>query len=329
MSDPGRLQSAIDAAAKVTAEEAGAIDRAIEVVKSPAFSDAVGVCLDCDGIIYIIGMGKSGLVGQKIAATLTSTGSPSNYIHAADALHGDLGAIRRRDIAILLSKSGETDEVLRVLQFLKSQKNKVISVTNDPGSSLGKGADVILPMMVESEGCPLNLAPMTSSTVTLALGDALAAALIVARDFRREHFARFHPGGKLGWLLTAKVSDMIGPDSNPTVKTGETLRNAVVKLVECRMGGVNIIGDEGELVGVLTDGDLKRIMISGENRPLDHAVREVMTKDPKVIHLDASAAEAIELMENRKNQLSVLPVVDSENRPVGILRLHDVIRTHL
>jgi len=329
VTDGDRLKKAIDAAARVTGEGAAALARLETVVRSAAFERAVRILLDCQGIVYIIGMGKSGLVGQKIAATLTSTGAPANYIHAGDALHGDLGAVRPQDVAILISKSGQTKEVLHIVPFLKSQNNKIIAITNEPDSDLAGGADVTLPMLVGSEGCPLNLAPMTSSTVTMTLGDALAGALIVARNFDEKHFARFHPGGRLGWALTAKVSDMLGPESNPTVTADDTLRNAVVKLVEYRLGGVNIVDGGGRLAGVLTDGDLKRIMVSGENHPLDDAVEKVMTKDPVTIELGASAAEAIEIMENRDRQLSVLPVVDEKRRPVGILRLHDVIRSHL
>lgn len=317
------------AASKVVSEGAEALARLDGVIKSPEFEKAVRICLKCEGIIYIIGMGKSGLVGRKMAATLTSVGAPSSYIHAGDALHGDLGAIRPSDAVILISKSGETKEVLLTLPFLKSQKNRVIAITNDSQSTLAKEADVALNTLVTSEGCPLNLAPMTSSTVTMTLGDAIAASLIVAKDFGPDHFARIHPGGRLGFMLTATISDMLEPDSNPVVKTSDTLRSAVIKLVESRLGGVNIVSDDGKLAGVLTDGDLKRIMVSGENSPLDNAVEKVMTKGPAVISLNKSAAEAVEIMENRESQLSILPVVDDDGKPVGILRLHDIIKSHL
>ena len=325
------IDSAIDSASKVVQAGAEALARLDGVVRSPAFKEATRLCYQCEGIIYIIGMGKSGLVGQKIAATLTSTGTPANYIHASEALHGDLGAIRPSDMVVLISKSGETKEVLHIIPFLKEQGNSVIAITNNLESTLAKGVDVTLPTLVAEEGCPLNLAPMTSSTATMTLGDALASALVTARGFKAEHFARFHPGGRLGWMLTAKVSDMLKPDSNPTIGISETLRNAVVALVACRLGGLSVVGSDGKLAGIVTDGDLKRIMINLEkySAALDDTMEKVMTSDPVSIHLDATAAEAVEIMENRERQLSVLPVVDNEGRPVGILRLHDIIRSHL
>ncbi len=325
------IDDAIESASKVVTAGAEALARLNDVVRSADFKRVVRLCYQCEGIIYIIGMGKSGLVGQKIAATLTSTGTPANYIHASEALHGDLGAIRSIDLVILISKSGETKEVLHIIPFLKGQNNRVIAITNNLDSTLAREVDIALPTLVEEEGCPLNLAPMTSSTATMTIGDALASALVTARGFKPEHFARFHPGGRLGWLLTAKVSDMIKPENNPTVNGAESLRNAVVALVECRLGGLSVVDNNGTLAGIVTDGDMKRIMINLEDNSatLDNVVEEVMTRDPVSINLDATAAEAMEIMENRERQLSVLPVVDDDGKPVGILRLHDIIRTHL
>lgn len=324
-----RMSDAVKAASTVASEGSDALKRLDKVINSPEFEKAVEICFQCEGIIYLIGIGKSGLVGQKIAATFTSVGAPANYIHAGDALHGDLGAIRPSDVTILISKSGQTKEVLNIIPFLKKQKNKIIAFTNEIKSDLAKQADVALPTLVASEGCPLNLAPMTSSTVTMTLGDAIAAALIVAKDFTPASFARIHPGGMLGFMLTAAVSDMLGSGSNPVVKSSSPLRNAVVELVESRLGGVNIVGGDGKLVGVLTDGDMKRIMIDDKDSLLDDPVENVMAKNPTVIKLNASAADAIEIMENRENQLSILPVVDDDGKPVGILRLHDIIKSYL
>ncbi|VAX24799.1 D-arabinose 5-phosphate isomerase [hydrothermal vent metagenome] len=329
MNDPDLVKRAIASAVKVAVEESEAVGRLESVIRSQPFSDALALCFDCKGIIYILGMGKSGLVGQKIAATLTSAGTPSVYIHAGDALHGDLGAIRPGDVAILISKSGQTKEVVQLIGFLNDQKNPIIAITNDENSSLAKAARVALLLHVKSEACPMNLAPMTSTTAMLALGDALAAALIVAKNFRPENFARFHPGGKLGWMLTAKVSDMIDQTKNPTLKEKDTLRNAVVKLVEYRIGGVNIVDEGGRLTGLMTDGDLKRIMVDSDGETLDKPVAEYMTRNPITANIEASAAETVDLMENRKSQIYVLPVVDKDHRPVGILRLHDIIRSHM
>jgi arabinose-5-phosphate isomerase len=319
---------AIAAAVNVVAEEAAALLRLKKVVSSPAFGRALDIFLKCQGTIYIIGLGKSGLVGQKIAATLTSTGAPAAYIHAGDALHGDLGALRPRDAAILISKSGETRELLAVVRFLKNNKNPIVAITNEPSSSLAKEADVTLAMMVKSEGCPLNLAPMTSSTAAMAIGDAIAGALIVARGFKPENFARFHPAGRLGFLLTAKVGDLLAKGNNPVVKESATLRQAVVRLVESRLGAVSIVGKEGRLTGILTDGDLKRIMLDKERR-LDERAGGFMTKNPITAGPEDAAAAALEIMENRKTQISILPVVDGRGRPLGILRLHDIVRSAL
>ncbi len=329
MNNKTRLDASLESAINVIKNESAALARLEEVVRSQEFKNAVELCLDCKGAIYVIGMGKSGLVGQKIAATLTSTGTTAIYIHAGDALHGDLGAIRPEDIAILISKSGETRETLGIIPFLKNQGNAFIAITNEISSTLAKGADVILLMKVISEACPLNLAPMTSSTATMALGDALAGALIVAKDFKTEHFARLHPGGKLGWMLTAKVADMIDIDQNPVIDKKATLRHAVAQLVESRTGAVSVVDEAGILAGLITDGDLKRIIVSGDNGPFDQPVELSMTPDPMVIDLAATAAEAIEIMENRDTQISVLPVVDDEHRPVGMLRIHDIIKTHM
>jgi arabinose-5-phosphate isomerase len=327
--DGAILKQALAAAVKVAKEESAAVARLESQIQSPAFEKALRLCLDCGGAVYIIGMGKSGLVGQKIAATLSSTGTPAIYIHAGDALHGDLGAIRARDVAILISKSGETREILQTLPFFKSNANPVIAITNDGKSSLAKSADVTLEMGVDNEACPMNLAPMTSTTVTVALGDALSSALIVARGFKPENFAVFHPGGKLGWLLTAKVADIISSDKNPVCALGDPLRQAVLKLVEYRLGGVNVVDENGKLAGVVTDGDLKRIMLGGDDGALNRPVREFVKASPVAIHSSATAAEALDLMEKRETQISVLPVVDDGGRPVGLLRIHDVIKSYL
>ncbi|MDH4185100.1 MAG: KpsF/GutQ family sugar-phosphate isomerase [Nitrospinota bacterium] len=322
------LSRAVQAAVNVIAEEAGALTRLKDEARSPRFARALEILFNCQGTVYIIGLGKSGLVGQKIAATLTSTGAPAAYIHATDALHGDLGAIRSQDTAILISKSGQTREILAVIPFLKGNGNPIIAITNEENSPLAEQADVTLPMMVESEGCPLNLAPMTSSTAAMAIGDALAGALIVARDFKPESFARFHPAGRLGFLLTARVGDLLAPGNNPVVAESASLREAVVALVESRLGGVSITGADGRLTGALTDGDMKRIVID-KNLSLNEPVIRYMTRNPVTARPEDSAAVAVEIMENRKTQISILPVVDGEGRPLGILRLHDIIRSAL
>ena len=322
------LNEAIDAAARTIVDERTALARMEGVIRSDAFAEAVRACFDCRGKIFVIGLGKSGLVGAKIAATLSSTGSVAVSMHAADALHGDMGAIDDNDVAILISKSGETRETVEIIPFLRSQGNKIIAITNEPTSSMAKGANIVLPLSVEAEGCPMNLAPMASTTNTLALGDALASALMAARRFAPHQFARFHPGGKLGWLLTARVADMIDRGKNPTCWEGHLLRDAVATLARDRMGAVSIVDQNGRIKGILTDGDLKRIIVTGDEGKLDRPVIESMATNPSVISLAASAAEALDIMEQGSSQISVLPVVDEDLKPVGVLRIHDVIRSH-
>lgn len=327
--DSATFQRAVEAAVNVALQGSRALGRLEKAARSPQFRKAVEMLYACRGMVYVIGMGKSGLVGQKMAATFASTGTPASFLHAGEALHGDLGALRSGDVAILISKSGQTREILAALDFLKAQRHQCIGITNELGSTLAEGVDVALALRVDAEGCPLNLAPMTSTAATMTIGDMLAAALIVARDFKPESFARLHPGGKLGFLLTARVGDLLGPNSKPMVKSGVTLRQAVVALVESRLGAVLIVDGAGALVGMLTDGDLKRIMISGASGALDAPVDEVMTRNPTVAAPDMTAAEALELMERRERQISVLPVVDKSGHPLGVLRLHDVIRSGL
>jgi arabinose-5-phosphate isomerase len=299
------------------------------VISSAEFEQALKICFETTGAVVVVGMGKSGLVAQKIAATLTSTGTNSRFLHAGDAMHGDLGAIGKDDCVIIISKSGETKEALLILPFLKEQKNKIIAITNEPASTLAKEVDVVLLMGVNTEACPLNLAPMTSTTVTMALGDALAAALVVAKDFKQDMFAKFHPGGKLGWLLTSKVSDMLDSKVNPVLGHDANLKDAVVSLVETRLGGVSIVDEKGKLAGLITDGDLKRVMLAESAGWQNKKVADIMRKEPITVNPETSGAEALKLMEQRESQISVLPVIDDNGAPVGILRLHDVIRTYL
>lgn len=323
------MKKAIVTACEVVRNEALALGKTEEVISSNEFEQALKICFETTGAVVIVGMGKSGLVAQKIAATLTSTGTSARFLHAGDAMHGDLGAIGKNDTVIIISKSGETKETLLILPFIKEQQNKIIVITNAPSSTLAKASDVTLLMGVETEACPLNLAPMTSTTVTMAIGDALAAALIVVNDFKQDMFAKFHPGGKLGWLLTSKVSDMLGGNINPVLGHDANLKDAVVSLVETRLGGVCIVDDNGALAGLITDGDLKRVMLAEEDGWQKRKVADIMKKAPITVLPNTSGADALKLMEQRESQISVLPVVDENGKPVGILRLHDVIRSYL
>ncbi len=319
----------INAALRVAKESATAALRLIKTIESDGFRKVVEACLHCKGAVTLIGMGKSGHVGRKISATLNSTGTLSNFIHAAEALHGDMGAIRKNDICLLLSKSGETQETITVSRYLKKQKNMIVAITGNTNSTLADSADVVLDIVTDNEACPMNLAPMISTTATLVLGDALASALIEARGFKPENFAKLHPGGKLGWLLTATVADIISDMANPVCDENTKLRSAILVMVEKRLGGVNVTSADGRLVGVLTDGDLKRLVVDKDNGWLDEPISKFMIKNPTVIKADRSAEEALDLMENRENQISVLPVIDSDGKPVALLRLHDIIKSQM
>ena len=284
------------------------------------FTDAVRLLVACHGRIVVSGVGKSGVIARKIAATLTSTGSPANYLHAVDSVHGDLGIVGRDDVAILLSKSGETDELFPLVAFLKRLGVPVIAITGGLESTLARHADVTLDAAIAAEACPLDLAPTTSTTVALALGDALAVALLQVKGFRREDFAALHPGGSLGRRLLLRVRDVmvhpghvLGPDA--------TMRQAVVSLAHDR--GLALVVADGRLAGVLTTGDLTRM---AERDPdfLDRPVGGVMTRTPKTAAPEDLAAAAVGTME--RHGVIALPVLDGSGKPVGAVHLHDLMR---
>ncbi|MFW2331245.1 MAG: KpsF/GutQ family sugar-phosphate isomerase [Nitrospinota bacterium] len=308
--------------------ERDALTRLIALPDSNEFAEAINILLECKGKIFTIGLGKSGLIGAKIAATFSSVGRNAIFIHAGDALHGDMGVLGKDDAAILISKSGETKELLEVLSFLQKSNNKTIAITNDRSSSLAKGADVDLELDVKLEGCPLNLAPMASTSATLTIGDALASGLMVASNFKPEKFAKYHPGGKLGAILTKKVSDIVDTENNPICNENSLLKDALLILIEKKMGAINIVNNQNSLTGFMTDGDVKRILVDFDYQTLNKKVNLFMTKKPITITLGESSAVALDLMEQRNSQISTLPVIDDKGRPVAILRLHDLIRSH-
>lgn len=302
--------------------EAQAI-RALETRLGPSFVEAVDRLFACRGRAIVTGMGKSGLVARKIAATLTSTGTPSVYLHPAEGVHGDAGVALKGDVVIALSKSGETDELLQLLGVFKRFDLPIVALVGAPRSTLARRADVVLDCSVDEEACPHDLTPTASSTAMIAMGDALAMALLTRRDFRPEDFAVFHPGGSLGKRLLLTVADvMLTGDLVPSVPIDATMREAIVEMAHKR-GTVPVVDDRQRVVGVVTNGDLMRLM-EETDQVFAIPVAEVMTKEPKTIVPDALAATAVNQMEN--HGIVALPVVDAERRLEGIIHLHDCMR---
>lgn len=289
----------------------------------PEFEDAVKVILKAKGRVILTGMGKSGLVGRKISATLNSTGTPSLFMHPAEAIHGDLGMVTRNDIVLAISNSGTTQEINKLLPIIKQMGAKIISFTGGLNSPMAKVSDVVIDVGVEREACPMGLAPTTSTTAALAMGDALAVVLIKLRQFSQKDFKRFHPGGSLGERLTTKVKDVMFTDDNmPVVKAGSLIKKAVVEMDAKGIGATVVTDDSNRLLGILTDGDLRRALIKQKDiRSMK--VEDVMTVAPKSIGEDSSAAEALGIME--LYGITHLVVLDRDNGLKGILHLHDLL----
>lgn len=301
----------------VTRLEAGTIRRAVDLI------------MQCEGKLVCTGMGKSGLIAQKLAATFSSTGTPAFFLHPGESLHGDLGALQKRDVVLLLAKSGESDEVNRMLGVIRKMGCPVISILGNPDSTAGRMSDVIILASVSREADPLNLAPTASTTVSLVVGDALASAVCELRGFQPEHFALFHPAGQLGRRLLLNVEDILFVDRGiPVINVKDTMRSLLDVITKPNLGGAMVVNDEGELIGIVTDGDLRRAILNEAN-VLDAKIERIMTKDPIRIRAGSLALEALKLMEERPSPISVLPVVDENQKPVGLLRLHDLVRAGL
>ena len=306
---------------RVLALEAAAI-RGVAERLGPPFAAAVGLLAAATGRIIVSGVGKSGLIARKIAATLTSTGTPASFLHPVDSLHGDLGIVDRHDAAILLSKSGASDELFGLVGQLKRLGVPIIAITGDCDSILARQAEVVLDASVTEEACPETLAPTTSTTVALALGDALAVALLEVKGFRREQFAALHPGGALGRHLLLRVADVMLTSDVPTLLPDRPMRECVVLLAEKR-GTVAIVDEGGGLVGVVTAGDLTRLM-ERTDRFLDLPVGSVMTQTPKATTPDELAGAAVRVMET--HGIMALPVLDGGRKLVGMVHLHDLMK---
>lgn len=306
--------------------EAQAINR-LSARLDADFLKAVDYLCRCRGRVVVTGMGKAGIIGQKISATLSSLGTPSLWLHSAEAIHGDLGRVKKEDVVILLSNSGETEEVKRLLPLLKKIGAKIIALTGNPKSTLAKHSDVALDVAVKKEGCPLGLAPMASTTAMLAMGDCLAACLIDRKGFKKEDFAFLHPGGNLGKRLLLKVEDIMRKGTaNPIVNEDKKIKDVLLAITKARAGSATVVNKKGKLVGIFTDGDLRRHLEEDVNLTIKK-VKEVMTKNPVTILKDRLAVEALRILEDRK--IDEIPVVDSRKKPVGLLDVQDCLRAGL
>ncbi len=314
---------ALDLARQVLRIEADAI-LALGARLNGAFLDAVGLILAGRGRVIVSGIGKSGHIGRKIASTLASTGTPAFFVHPAEASHGDLGMITPDDVVIAISNSGESMEILNILPSIKRQGAKLIAITGRPQSTLARDADVHLDAAVAQEACPLNLAPTASTTAVLALGDALAVALLDARGFGAEDFARSHPGGALGRRLLIRMRDVMRQGADlPVVSPEATVAEATREISRGGIGIAIVIDTERRVVGVFTDGDLRRAIVGGRDLGT-LTVADVMTRTPRTISADKLTAEAVEMME--KHRINQLPVIDAEGRLIGALNMHDLFR---
>ena len=305
--------------------EARAIESLIARIDGE-FDQAIEMILSCKGRVVVTGIGKSGLIGRKVSATLASTGTPSFFLHPSEGLHGDVGMVTGEDVVLAISNSGDTAELLGLLPALKRIGARIIAMCGRRGGALVQNADLFLDVGVEREACPLGLTPTASTTAALAMGDALAMALLSARQFSAEDFAVFHPGGALGQKLLTVADHMHAGENNPVIPEGKSVRDALFVITAKGLGATSVVTREGFLKGLITDGDIRRGFARG-NDFLDQRVEEFMTRDPKTITADKLAAAALHRMEtNQPSPITVLPVVDADGRAVGMLHITDLLR---
>lgn len=313
-------------AQQVLKEEAEALKKVADCLDRD-FEKAVQLMCNTEGKIVVVGIGKSGLVGRKIAATLSSTGTPSLFLHAGESLHGDIGVIDSRDLVLILSYSGTTDEIAMVLPSIKRLNVNIVAVTGNRNSDLAKNCDIVILINIDKEACPMNLVPTTSTTAMLAIGDALAITLLEERGFKTEDFAALHPGGTIGKKLLLKIDDIINKSEvNPVIKTGSTVKDALMEMSRTRVGATSIVDEKGVLKGYFTDGDLRR-HLQEDTDILNRKIDEVMTLSPTTIKCGSLAIEARKIL--KENNFDNIPVVDEENHPVGIIDERDIIREGL
>ena len=308
--------------------EAASIEAAADRADVASVERALSLIINCDGKVIVTGVGKSGVIAQKIAQTLTSTGTVGIFVHPSDALHGSLGVVKEGDIIIALSNSGETDEILAIMPALKRRNVSVIAIVGNIDSTLARQSDVVLDASVDKEACPLNLAPTTSTTVALAIGDALAMTVMESRGLTAEDFAANHPAGRLGKRLTLTVESLM--HDSPNVPEDAGWLEVVKAISKHSLGAVNVIDNSGKLVGIVTDGDLRRTIERTDPSAFGSLnAAAMMTRSPITATPSMLAYDALQLMEDRPSQISVLPVVDDAGGSVGLLRLHDVVRSGL
>jgi arabinose-5-phosphate isomerase len=318
-----KSRTSLDAGRRVLDIEARAVQALIQRLDG-GFSDAVDLLYDCKGKVVISGMGKSGLIGQKIAATMASTGTPSFFLHPAEGLHGDLGMLARRDVLIAISNSGETQEILQLLPFMERMGIPVVSIVGRMGSTLAKNSAVALDVSVAEEACPMGLAPTASTTATLAMGDALAVALLEKRGFKEQDFAQFHPGGTLGRRLLVKVRDVMHRGQElPQVQEMVLGSVAILEMSAKKLGMTTVVDRAGTLLGVITDGDLRRFLQQGGDFSKVTA-GSLASRRPKLIGPDELAAKAVEMME--RYAITTLVVADNAKRIAGVVHLHDLLK---
>lgn len=308
---------------RIEAEAVAALESKI----GKSFEKAVEMIYACKGKVIITGMGKSGLVARKIVATMNSTGTAAIFLHPSDAVHGDLGMVRKEDVVICISKSGDTEEISDILPLLRRIGVKIIAMVGSINSHLGKHSDLVLDISVKEEACPHDLAPTASTTATLVMGDALAVALLEKKNFTKEDFAMFHPGGNLGKQLLLMIEEiMVSGEAVPIVREDVSLSDAIYEMTSKRLGATCVVDDKGFLTGVITDGDLRRLLGRMTN-VADVKAKEAMTRNPKTIRNDVLAVVALEDME--QYNITQLIVVNEEHRPVGMIHLHDLVKAGL
>jgi arabinose-5-phosphate isomerase len=312
-------------ARKVLQTEAAAVLALVDRLDD-RFADAVSLIVRCKGRVIVTGMGKSGIICRKIAATLASTGTPAFFLHPAEAVHGDLGVIQSDDVVIAMSYSGETEELTRVLETLKRIGAPLIALTGGPASTLAQAANVALDCSVSEEACPMNLVPTASTTAALAMGDALAMTVLVEKGFKPEDFANLHPGGKLGKRLMRVEQLMHGGDSLPVVQLHTSMRDVIYEMSRKGLGMTSVVEKDGRLAGIITDGDLRRKMSTTPNI-MDVTARDLMTVNPVAIRQSTMAVEALAMMEQRK--ITSIVVIDADRRVEGVVHLHDLWRTEM
>ncbi|MGB2809615.1 MAG: KpsF/GutQ family sugar-phosphate isomerase [Sedimentisphaerales bacterium] len=315
----------LDYAREVIKAEGEAIGSITPIVDD-SFAEAAEMIYDCTGSCIVSGIGKAGIIGQKISATMASTGTPSHFLHPVEAVHGDLGRLRKNDIVIVLSYGGETDEIIRLINLVKQLEIKLIAITGDSDSTLSKHADVVLCMGQISEACPLGVAPSVSTACMLAVGDALAFTVMKARNFSVEDYVRFHPGGSLGAkLMTVEQSMMFRPGEKlPLAKVTDTVKELLEKTSDVkRHGAVMVVDKDGKLAGIITDADLRRLMAQHGQQAFQLKAGDIMTADCKRIRADALAAEATAIFH--KYRIDDLPVIDADDRPVGLIDVQDIV----